>query len=402
MMPLTDIVAHITTATNNQFLSGGLVLGALGTAMALLRKVPRQLWSWFLRRFTIRVDVTSTDDTFRWVMLWMHKQTYTQKSRRLSIKKINGTMVVIPSKGQHIFFWKRRPVWVSWIDEEGKMGGISEVLSDMVSREKITIQILGRNRALATKLITEVEKLSQRDLANKLQVYTRRGSWNNNWELQLRTPRPWTTIFLPEAAQDIVSDVKTFLQSRTWYERLGIPYRRGYLLYGPPGSGKSSVALGLASELKLPLYVLNLAAISTDSGLEQAIYSVNTDVPTILLLEDIDTAMPDRVLDKQKSHFSLGTLLNLLDGVVARENLILIVTTNNLTVLDPALVRPGRIDRCMEFGPASVQQISSAIRLFFRGGNSVAEEKLLPLAGSISMAKVQEELRLLTPQTEAV
>lgn len=60
-------------------------------------------------------------------------------------------------------------------------------------------------------------------------------------------------------AESILADVRRFLSSATWYFARGIPYRRGYLLHGPPGCGKSSFVMALAGELKYNICVMNIA-----------------------------------------------------------------------------------------------------------------------------------------------
>ena len=382
---------QISNTANNQFLSGGLVLGLIGGTIAMLRRTPSRLWNWFLHLFTISIDVISSDRAYQPIMFWLSKQPYVNRSRRLSMKFINGDLALVPSHGNHFFMWRQTPIWIRWMNESGN-GGSPGSLAELVPREIITVRILGRNQDIVRDLFREAEELGNIDMQGKLQLYLRQGSWEGGWRSETRKPRSMDTIFLPDGAKGLVDDARAFLGRREWYETRGIPYRRGYLFSGPPGSGKSSVAIGLASTLNVPLYILNLASVRDDNDLEKTVFSIDTATPLVLLIEDIDTALPDRELNKQQKHFSLGTLLNIMDGAVARENVILIVTTNNKEILDPALIRPGRIDQHLEFGHASTEQLSGMIRLFVPGHIGAAQEKLLPQAGTISMASAQEIL----------
>ena len=384
-----DILGFIQSnllASNNQFLQGGLVLGLLGGMMVWMKSMPRKLWDWFLRAFTVNVDVISSDATYKWILLWLNQQSYISRARRLSLKYVKYKPVLVPSKGNHIFLWNKRVIWLNSMDEENKSGATENWMMPQ-TREKISIRILGRDRSLVTKLVAEAEALQKVDEDEKIKVYRRD---EGNWSLSLFNRRPLSTIFLPEQAKDLVEDMRSFMSKEDWYRKVGVPYRRGYLFHGPPGNGKSSSIVGLASELDVPIYVLNLGSISSDVTLEGAIRSVETAKPTILVIEDIDTAVPSRDHDKAKQNINLGTLLNLMDGLSAKENLMLVATTNRKDSLDKALVRPGRIDRMIEFPNASKDQIMQAATVFGVKGATV--DNLISKVGNISMAQVQEAM----------
>ena len=146
----------------------------------------------------------------------------------------------------------------------------------------------------------------------------------------------------------------------------GIPYRRGYLLHGPPGGGKTSFITALAGELGYDICVLNLGEAGlTDDRLAHGLS--NLPPRSIALLEDIDAAFTQREASdhsQSRSYVTFSGLLNALDGVSAGEERVTFMTTNHLTRLDPALVRPGRADVLQEIGDAtSSQQVRSCHRL---------------------------------------
>lgn len=180
--------------------------------------------------------------------------------------------------------------------------------------------------------------------------------------------------------------------SEQWYKQRGVPYRRGYLLYGPPGTGKTSFIQALCCELKLNICMLNIGSPDmNENSLMQSFQ--NTPNNTIILIEDIDSIFVKRDLtnDSKQSKISFSGLLNALDGVRTKENLILFMTTNFVDKLDPALLRPGRADFHMELKNASISQIQNLYLKFYPGQEEAAKQMaaLVP-EFKISMAKLQE------------
>jgi chaperone BCS1 len=180
-----------------------------------------------------------------------------------------------------------------------------------------------------------------------------------------RMPRKIDSVILPtgETAR-ILEDVKLFQESAAWYNMRGIPYRRGYLLHGEPGNGKSSLVIALASELGYDICMLNLNA---KDMTDERLLSVLANVPakSVVLVEDIDCVFNARTRCENKDTLTISGLLNAIDGVMASEGRILFVTTNHLDKLDPALIRPGRIDVTVWLSNASREQMEQLFLRFF-------------------------------------
>lgn len=166
-----------------------------------------------------------------------------------------------------------------------------------------------------------------------------------------KKPRPIDSVILDTGITDkIINDIKEFIANVQWYSDRGIPYRRGYLLHGPPGCGKSSFITALAGELERGICILNLSDRNlSDDRLNHLLATAPQQ--TIILLEDVDAVFVSREETKEVraayqglSSVTMSGLLNALDGAASTEGRVLFMTTNYLDRLDPALVRPGRID----------------------------------------------------------
>ncbi|KAL0951948.1 hypothetical protein HGRIS_008599 [Hohenbuehelia grisea] len=208
--------------------------------------------------------------------------------------------------------------------------------------------------------------------------------WNN---VKSKAKRPLSSVILGEGVMtSLLDDVKEFIQSEEWYVAAGIPYRRGYLLYGPPGTGKSSTIYALAGELGLDIYAISLAAsIVDDSFLQRAASSIPKGC--IFLIEDVDCcfsrddedegpipmgpmgpigmSMRSHGSGRPKSAVSMSALLNVIDGVGSEAGRLFFATTNYVDHLDSAFLRPGRIDKKVEYYLATKAQAASLFKRFF-------------------------------------
>ncbi|ORZ15322.1 P-loop containing nucleoside triphosphate hydrolase protein, partial [Absidia repens] len=96
-----------------------------------------------------------------------------------------------------------------------------------------------------------------------------------------------TVALCPENEHRLLKDLDTFTNNKAFYKRVGFPFRRGYLLHGQPGTGKTSLVLAVASYLQLSLYFINLGYIRSDAELIQAFSTVPANA--IVVFEDVDT-----------------------------------------------------------------------------------------------------------------
>lgn len=212
-------------------------------------------------------------------------------------------------------------------------------------------------------------------------------------------------LYFPPTVTQLIDEIRRWHKSKDWYIRRGIPWKRGWLLFGPPGTGKSALTRAFAEDLDLPIFVLHLGELG-NKELSKHWKTVRNHAPCIALIEDFDNVFHGRTNITMQSHGfsmfmgggrrkkddktnllgghatvtgppaddddtgsdSLGgvtfdCLLNTLDGIERNDGIFTIITTNDISKIDPALgvprklldgsfefisTRPGRIDKAIE------------------------------------------------------
>jgi chaperone BCS1 len=149
---------------------------------------------------------------------------------------------------------------------------------------------------------------------------------------------------------DLKKDLDTFRDSKETYDKYGIRYKRTYLFYGEPGTGKSSLSLAISNYTKRDILSINMSKDMTDSNLITLVS--NRPNKSIILFEDIDCLLDDINRNEESKEkevkISLSCILNILDGIYTPNDVIFIITTNNLDKIDDAIKRKGRTDNLME------------------------------------------------------
>lgn len=372
--------------SNNPFFTAGFGLAGIGAAVRYGSVGLRRATALVRQRMLVDLEITRHDPSYPWVLDWMtahyrnqlappgqkkHVGAFESLVRRLTpglhhlqiatatMKTPGGSERVafslVPGHGRHILRYRNAFIAVN----RERVGKSFDDKGQPFETVKLTT--LYYYRHIFEDLFQEAHHMARQSTEGKTVVYTSRNmGWDRSGQPKRR--RPFDSVVLEEGLSDkILSDVREFLDARTWYLDRGIPYRRGYLLHGPPGTGKTSFVQALAGVLDFNIAMLSLSQYGLNDDLLNALL-LNVPPRTIVLLEDADAAFTNR---KQReadgysgANVTYSGLLNALDGVASAEERIIFMTTNHIDRLDDALIRPGRIDMTMHLGNATEWQMA--------------------------------------------
>ncbi|GET92231.1 hypothetical protein, conserved [Leishmania tarentolae] len=350
---------------SNPYFSAGAGLWVLTVGGAFGRQASVMFQALMRRKFVVSLEVSNRDSAYEWMLRWLaHQKTF--KVQQMSVltrtapfdhssnDRTRAECLFGPCPNQrHYFFYEGRPLTLT----RRRRDNVSPGYSDDIF-ETLEFTTIGTSATVLQSIVKEAQQFAEQEDSDHTVVYMNGGS---SWTRQSRprSRRAIQSVVLPEGMSEfILADVKKFLSSSSFYKQLGVPYRRGYLLHGPPGCGKTSFVMALAGELRLSISLLNLSNRNlNDESLTSLLNEARVD--TIVLLEDIDRAFSN------ECNVTMSGLLNALDGVGAQEGRLVFMTTNHVELLDAALIRPGRADVKIEIGLLDVNQSQRMFRKFF-------------------------------------
>lgn len=416
-----DRIAHLLLGfwrmvNANQFLQALMIPSLMGTAVWSLSSLWRQIYARVRLFLYSSVTISSKDENFKPIVDYVSRicaenntllvaETKKQKEDRKAWRRQwqgigdrkppelayrptkSGAVANFTFKGHSIMMWRRQgqTITTGWDRRPLEL-------------ETLTLATWAGNVHVLKDILQCALQDSFAIATDETKIFVLSDSWLGGWEKALtKKPRPQESIVLDgDIAERLLEDARTFLNSSQWYAERGIPYRRGYLLHGPPGCGKTSFCQVLAGKLKLDMCMLSLSNASLDDA-KLAQNFREAPESSIVLLEDVDAVFVDRDVKKTKGAKGTGVsfsgLLNAIDGVASQEGRLFFMTTNFPEKLDAALVRPGRCDVKIELKKASRTQMRRLFLRFFAGEEALADRFAAQLPEyEISMAQLQGHL----------
>ena len=198
---------------------------------------------------------------------------------------------------------------------------------------------------------------------------------------------------LEDLKQKLIESVDWPLSHPNIFIRMGITPPKGILLYGPPGCGKTLLARAVANESKANFIsvkgpeLLSKFVGESEKAIREVFRKAKLAAPCIIFFDEFDSIAPSRgrhTSDSGVSEKVLSQFLTELDGLEIKKDIIVIAATNRPDILDPALIRPGRIDRILLVPPPDEAGIEAILKIF--------TEKM-PLANDVTIKKLNERLK---------
>lgn len=365
------------------------LLGGVAIAVGFLAAVTGYVKSFvaWLRGFLI-VSVWIDLNALRAVASYLNAQgrrvggprAYAAETRYM---RGQGHSEIIPfeelDRASSLFWLHQRPVWVTKADKplcEHHLSFRLSVIRGMLNLERLIVDACAwasedlrrvRQRHRVThhhgrSLMMDFDKGKAAEAPPDRNLSTRGSATRliGHAKEDIEPPPAIETLdemVMTKEVRDVTGSIRRWFSDRLWCAGHGIPWRAGFLYEGEPGSGKTSHARSVAVDLDLPVHVFDLATMNNED-LRRAWLDMVSDAPCMALIEDID-----RVFDGDRnvappggmianSGLTFNALLNAIDGIERHDGVLLIVTTNHVNKVDPAIKdRKGRIDQVVHFGP---------------------------------------------------
>ncbi|RID78785.1 hypothetical protein BRARA_A01578 [Brassica rapa] len=339
-----------------------------------------QLFSSFCYFDITEIDGVNTNELYNAVQLYLSSSSSSvSSSTRLSLTRaLNSSSITFGLSNNDSIVDTFNSATVLWEHIVTQRQSQTFAWRPMPEEKRgFTLRIKKRDKSLILDsyldhIIEKAEEIRRRNQDRLLYTNSRGGGGGGGldsrglpWEsVPFKHPSTFETLAMdPVKKREIMEDLKDFTECRSFYQRTGRAWKRGYLLHGPPGTGKSSMIAAMANYLGYDIYDLELTEVKSNSELRKLL--MKTSSKSIIVIEDIDCSInltnrgkkfnePEMALtgsglgdeSVNGDTITLSGLLNFTDGLwsCCGSERIFVFTTNHIEKLDPALLRSGRMD----------------------------------------------------------
>lgn len=327
----------------NQFFSGAALASAIMGMTYQLKSIPRQIWSRVHRLIHYNVFVADKDDLYEALDIYMIKH-YSKKLRNVEAKTHEDGISLSHDNDFVRLWFKRRRLTIS------KRRETLENASASYNRYARSFSVSGyfckkQISVLLQKALEYRKKYLEEKALEKKESESYVRQWGE-WTVSKNSfIKKFKDVYLAEK-EAIIKDLEDFKNQEELYKRVGIPFKRGYLFYGSPGNGKSTLAGAIADYMKYDVYALDVSEMTTATDFMNAFRHIPNN--SVVVFEDIDAIFTKRKKGDKEVKTNFSTILNALSGINQKQNIITVITTNHVEKLDPALMREGRCDYKLE------------------------------------------------------